>query len=145
MRKIFFIDNLNSIIDLYSDFLSLKGYKIAVATSVEDFMKRHYTFNPDLIIYDTDMPRKESSKFSDFISTFPSHLSTPVLFLTGFINESKLRNFKNIENSSFLSKNSSNVQVLKRIIMLMDKDKDSSELQIAYGIHSIEQPTALNR
>ena len=144
MKKIFIIDNLSSIVEFYSDFLSLKGYKVAVATSVEDFKGRLNKFSPDLIIYDTDMPRQESNKFTSYILTFPDLVSTPILFLTGFINESKLKSFKEIGNSSFLGKDSSNSQVLNRVKRLMDSYTNSPDSQLAYSTHSVEQTAQLN-
>ena len=144
MKKIFIIDNLSSIVEFYSDFLSLKGYKVAVATSVEDFKGRLNKFSPDLIIYDTDMPRQESNKFTSCILTFPDLVSTPILFLTGFINESKLKSFKEIGNSSFLGKDSSNSQVLNRVKRLMDSYTNSPDSQLAYSTHSVEQTAQLN-
>lgn len=144
MRKIFIIDNLHSIIDFYADFLSLKGYEIAVATSVEDFMKRHYQFHPDLIIYDTDMPAKESKEFIEMVSKFPDKFSIPVLFLTGFINESKLKNFESMGNCSFLSKDSSNGQVLNRIKRLMDGFRNKSDSKVMHNPRGIEQTSVIN-
>ena len=120
MKKIFIIDNLNSIIDFYTDFLTLKGYKITGAITASDCFKRLNRFNPDLIIFDTDMPDRESREFLRLISISPVRFTTPILFLTGFISESKLKYYENIGNCSFLSKESSNIQILSRIKRLVD-------------------------
>ena len=144
MKKIFIIDNLHSIIDFYADFLTLKGYEIAVATSVEEFMKSRNQFNPDLIIYDTDMPAKESKEFIEMISKSSDKFSIPVLFLTGFINESKLKNFENMGNCSFLSKDSSNGQILNRIKRLIDGFRNKSDSKVLQSSHGIEQTSPIN-
>lgn len=144
MKKIFIIDNLNSIVDYYSDFLRLKGYDIAVATSVEDFFERLNDFNPDLVIYDTDMPLQESKKFTKYVFTFSGLLPAPILFLTGFKNEEKLENFKIIRNSSFLSKDSSNSKILKSIKMLVDNFKNKLDSPLTNTAQNIEQSTIYN-
>ena len=144
MKKIFIIDNLNSIIDFYADFLGLKGYEIAAATSVKDFQDMLYEFNPDLIIYDTDMPNEESKELLKFLSTFPDSTSMPILFLTGFTNESKLKIFEDIRNCSFLSKDSSNGQVLNRIKRLMDNFNKISDSKIVYDPNGSEHTTIIS-
>ena len=77
MKKIFLIDNSDSIADFYRDFLGLKGYKIAVSVNVKDFSERLDSFDPDLVIFDTDMPRSESYKFSLLKSSNTRLISKP--------------------------------------------------------------------
>ena len=115
MKKIFLIDNVSSITDFYTDFLSLKGYKIAVSANVDDFSERMKDFDPDLVIFDTDMPRSEAYKFAVLKSSDAGLKYKPALLLTGFVNEAKLKGFENMENYEFLDKQSTNSQVLRRI------------------------------
>ena len=119
MKRIFLIDNVSSITDFYTDFLSLKGYSIAVAADVEEFANRIKDFDPDLVIFDTDMPRSEAYKFAVLKSSNTALKYKPALLLTGFVNEAKLKGFEKIENYEFIDKQSTNSQVLRRIEELL--------------------------
>jgi len=119
MKKIFLIDNVDSIADFYTDFLGLKGYKIAVSVNVEDFSERLDSFDPDLVIFDTDMPRSESYKFATLKSSNNRLNSKPALLLTGFINEAKIKGFEEMKNYEFIDKSSTNSQILRRIESLL--------------------------
>jgi len=126
VRKIFIIDNINSITDFFSDFLSLKGYKMAVADNVEDFSLRIDGFNPDLVIFDTDMPRSESYKFANLKTSNSRLIPIPTILLTGFVNEAKINGFEEIVNYEYLSKSSTNSQILKNIENLMEHSHPES-------------------
>ncbi len=119
MKKIFLIDNVDSIAEFYTDFLGLKGYKMAVSVNVEEFSERLDSFDPDLVIFDTDMPRSESYKFATLKSSNPGLKYKPTLLLTGFVNEAKIKGFEQIENYEFLDKRSTNSQILRRIESLL--------------------------
>ena len=119
MKKIFIIDNSDSISDFYTDFLGLKGYKIAVSVNVKDFSERLDSFDPDLVIFDTDMPRSECYKFAMLKSSNTCLISKPALLLTGFVNEAKFKDFEDIENYEFIDKSSTNSQILRRIESLL--------------------------
>ena len=143
MRKIFIIDNISSIIDFFSDFLSLKGYEIAVADNVEMFANNYKGFKPDLIIFDTDMPRSESYKFATLKASNPGLMDMPTLLLTGFVNEAKIKGFEFINNSEFLSKNSSNSQILRKIEDIIKNSHPESNA--VYGFQNLEQVSGLNQ
>lgn len=112
MKKIFLINSLSSIAELYKDYLILKGFSVEVAHNVGDFYKKLDDFDPDLVIFDTDMPVSESGKFVSLISSDDSLKKKPLLLLTGFINEEKIKGFENLESYEFLDKSSTKSQVL---------------------------------
>ena len=142
MRKIYIIDNISSIGDFFTDFLSLKGYHIAVANDVEMFARNYSGFNPDLIIFDTDMPRSESYKFASLKASKPCLMNMPTILLTGFVNEAKIKRFACINNSEFLSKNSSNCQILKKIENIIESPHpESNEV---YGFQDLGHMPGLN-
>ena len=62
------INNIESNIEFYSNLLSLKGYRITGATSVDDFLNKLSDIEPDLVIYDTDLPSREADKFIDLMT-----------------------------------------------------------------------------
>ena len=142
MKKIFIIDNISSIIDLFSDFLSLKGYQVAVADNVDLFSKQFQNFNPDLVIFDTDMPRSESYKFAKLKAIHPDIIDMPTILLTGFVNESKIKGFEYINNSEFLSKNSSNSQILKTIEGIIESPHPESNAVNQF--QNLERMSGLN-
>ena len=107
MNKIFLIEDLESVIDLYEDFFTLKGYELIVSKTAEEFDSKVSSSKPDLIIYDTDMPTQESDKFLQLKNSLPNLREIPLLLLTGFIDEGKINKFKNVNYTSFLNKDSS--------------------------------------
>lgn len=142
MKKIFLIDNVDSIADFFSDFLGLKGYKIAVSGNVEDFSKRLDSFNPDLVIFDTDMPRSESYKFAVLRSSNTKLISKPTLLLTGFVNEAKITGFDDLKNYDFIDKSSTNSQILRRIEDLLQYTHPESNG--FYGSRGLAEVPSLN-
>ena len=142
MRKIYIIDNISSIVDFFSDFLSLKGYQIAVANDVEMFARNYSGFNPDLIIFDTDMPRSESYKFASLKASNLGLMHLPTILLTGFVNEAKINGFAYINNSEFLSKNSSNSQILKKIENIIERSHPESKA--VYGFQNLGPAFSIN-
>ena len=128
MREIFIIDNIDSNIEFYSNLLTLKGYKITAASSVDEFFRKTYEIEPDLVIYDTDMPRNEADKFLRLMTKLSRFSATPVLFLTGFVSDIKISCFKNLRNSEFLSKDSPNKRVLDRVNFLMGRNGEDDGL-----------------
>ena len=95
---------------------------------MDDFFSKVYEIDPDLVIYDTDMPRNEADKFLILMTKFPRLSAIPVLFLTGFVSDTKISCFKNLRNSEFLSKDSPNKRVLDRINFLMGRNGEDDGL-----------------
>jgi len=142
MKKICIIENIDSIADFFSDYLSLKGYKIAISDNVEDFSLRFDGFNPDLVIFDTDMPRSESYKFANLKASNSRLMPIPTILLTGFVNEAKINGFEEIVNYEFLSKSGTNSQILRKIENLMEHSHPESNT--SYNSRNPAEVTSLN-
>jgi len=63
MKKILIIDDEKEIVDLLSDFLSQRGYAIAVAMDGEEGVRKFDTENPDIVLSDIKMPNKDGFQF----------------------------------------------------------------------------------
>lgn len=63
MNKILIIDDEKEIVSMLSEFLSQRGYAIATALDGEEGFKKFDTENPDLVLCDIKMPRKDGFQF----------------------------------------------------------------------------------
>ena len=133
MNKIIIVEDIKSVVDLYKDFLSLKGYEIVVSNTSEEFKIKTKFFQPELVIFDTDMPTNESQKFLEFIKNYKKLSDIPILLLTGFVDQKKIEKFRSIANAEFLNKNSSPRLVFKSIKKLIEFNKPSKSSSLSYS------------
>jgi len=63
MHKILIIDDEKEIVTMLSEFLSHRGYAVAKALDGEEGLKKFDTEDPDLVLCDIKMPRKDGFQF----------------------------------------------------------------------------------
>src|SRR3989338_415606 len=63
MQKILVIDDEIGAVDMIKDFLSSRGYAVISAFDGEEGLKKFDSENPDLIMLDIKMPRKDGFQF----------------------------------------------------------------------------------
>lgn len=63
MKKILLIDDEIEAVNLLSNFLTLRGYDIAVAFDGEEGLRKFDLEKPDIVLCDIKMPRKDGFQF----------------------------------------------------------------------------------
>jgi CheY-like chemotaxis protein len=81
MNKILIIDDEKEIVSMLSEFLSQRGYAIATAPDGEEGFKKFDTENPDLVLCDIKMPRKDGFQFLKEVRA--SRRWVPIIIISG--------------------------------------------------------------
>lgn len=63
MQKILIIDDEKDIVDMLSEFLGQRGYKISTAFDGEEGLKKFDSESPDIVMCDLRMPKKDGFEF----------------------------------------------------------------------------------
>jgi DNA-binding response OmpR family regulator len=80
--QILIVDDDKDILDITSDFLETKGYKVLQAGTGKEALKKTRTSKPSLILLDVMMPKMDGFWLCRVIKSDPKLQSIPVIFLT---------------------------------------------------------------
>jgi two-component system alkaline phosphatase synthesis response regulator PhoP len=93
--KILVVDDESEITEIVETFLTEAGYKVTVANSGNEAIKKAKEFKPDVILLDIMMPGTDGYDVCQQIKKDPHFANTPVIFLTGKDREDDMgRSFK---------------------------------------------------
>ncbi|MGH8016142.1 MAG: response regulator, partial [Candidatus Zixiibacteriota bacterium] len=93
--KILVVDDESEITEIVETFLTEAGYKVTVANSGSEAVKKAKQFKPDVILLDIMMPGTDGYAVCQQIKKEPEFANTPVIFLTGKDREEDMgRSFK---------------------------------------------------
>lgn len=92
MQRILIIDDEKDVVDMLSEFFIVRGYAVSRAYDGEDGIKKFDSDNPDIVICDIKMPRKDGFAFLKEIRSsrkwvpviIVSALSEPVDIMKGY-------------------------------------------------------------
>ncbi|MCX5678106.1 MAG: response regulator [Candidatus Omnitrophica bacterium] len=92
MQKILIIDDEKDIVDTLSDFFTARGYAVSKACDGEDGIKKFDSDNPDIVMCDIRMPKKDGFAFLEEIRSsrkwvpviIVSAISEPVNIMKGY-------------------------------------------------------------
>lgn len=107
MKDILFIEREKSNLDLYSYFLWIKDYKLVTAKNPDEGISKICFFDPNLIIFDVDIPLLETIRFLNFRRDHTRINTVPTLLLTSSTDDGKETLYKNVKNSHLIQKNCS--------------------------------------
>ena len=93
--KILVVDDEPEITEIVETFLTEAGYKVTIANTGSDAIKKAKEFKPDVILLDIMMPGTDGYAVCKKIKQEPEFANTPVIFLTGKDREDDMgRSFK---------------------------------------------------
>ncbi len=93
--KVLVVDDEPEITEIVESFLTDAGYKVSVANSGAEAIKRAKEFQPNVILLDIMMPGVDGYDVCQQIKKEPAFANTPVIFLTGKDREDDMgRSFK---------------------------------------------------
>ncbi|MBM4142960.1 MAG: response regulator [Lentisphaerae bacterium] len=101
-KTILLIDDDTSLLVTLSDFLTFEGYRVVMADSGEEGLKRLAHTRPDLIVLDMSMPGMGGVGFLKAISSADGKPKYPVLVLTARANMAEF--FANVDVDGFVAK-----------------------------------------
>lgn len=123
MKKILFVEDEKDLHEVMAEIFPSEHFRVVFAADGLDGLHKCKNEEFDFIIADYRMPKLDGAKFyrllRDFQLTAKANL-TPVLFLSGSIDELKALDMK-FDKVEFLEKPFSREDVLKKIISLKQK------------------------
>ena len=87
-KKILIADDEPDILEIIQYNLQKEGYEVATAKDGDEALVRAKSQNPDLIILDIMMPRKNGVEVCEILRSQPAFKSTLIIFLTALNDES---------------------------------------------------------
>src|SRR4051812_17196335 len=93
-EKILIVDDTTDLRELFADYLTMRGYKVAEAINGALGLELVETFQPDLILMDIVMPVMNGYEACTQIKQKPAFKDIPIIFLSSLTDtEDKLKGF----------------------------------------------------
>ncbi len=87
-RKVLIADDEPDILEILKYNLAKEGYQVVTAKDGDEAIEKAKMFNPDLIVLDIMMPKKNGVEVCEILRLLPAFKSTLILFLTALSDES---------------------------------------------------------
>lgn len=102
MQKILVVEDESDALGMLSDFFSSRGYTVATALDGEEGLKKFDSENPDVVICDIKMPRKDGFQFLQELRS--SRKWTPVIILSALIEPHNIMKGYSLEADYYITK-----------------------------------------
>ncbi len=86
-RKVLIADDEPDILEILKYNLAKEGYQVVTAKDGDEAIEKAKMFNPDLIVLDIMMPKKNGVEVCEILRLLPAFKSTLILFLTALSDE----------------------------------------------------------
>jgi two-component system alkaline phosphatase synthesis response regulator PhoP len=86
-RKVLIVDDEPDILEILKYNLVKEGYQVVTAKDGDEAIEKAKMFNPDLIVLDIMMPKKNGVEVCEILRLLPAFKSTLILFLTALSDE----------------------------------------------------------
>ena len=83
-KRILMIDDENFNIQIMKEYLESKGYEFFSAKDGDEGIKKAIETNPNLVIVDLIMPKKDGFEVCEVLRKLPETSGTPIILMTGF-------------------------------------------------------------
>ena len=80
--SILLVDDFEDALDIYSEYLTYRGFQVVVARNGEEAIAQARAHRPDVILLDIRMPGMTGIKAMQILRADPSFVDTPVVALT---------------------------------------------------------------
>ncbi len=102
MQKILVIDDEKDIVDLLSEFFTARGYAVSRACDGEDGLKKFDSDNPDIVMCDIKMPKKDGFAFLEEIRS--SRKWVPVIIVSAMSDPANIMKGYDFEADYYIAK-----------------------------------------
>lgn len=102
MKTVLVVDDEFEIREMLHDFLSLKGFKVMLASNGEEGLNLFKENSIDAVIMDLRMPKMDGIQCSREIKKIDPEF--PIIIITGHLNEDYKRDLKSISIKALLDK-----------------------------------------
>jgi two-component system alkaline phosphatase synthesis response regulator PhoP len=117
MTKLLIIDDEPDAVNMMKDFLAARGYQIAAAYDGEEGLRKFDSENPDLVICDIRMPKKDGFQFLQELRT--SRKWVPVIIITALSEPVNILKGYDFEADYYITKPINLPEVLKAVQIML--------------------------
>lgn len=139
--KILLADDNPAIRDIVSDILTDAGFSVITAEDGQDALDKIYKQNPDLLILDYEMPKKNGFEVVEDVRQHPGYLHTPIIIFTAVTDKDTKLKGLGLDIDDYLTKPADADEVVARVKLLLKRNKqkmDSNPLTRLPGNPSIQ-------
>jgi CheY-like chemotaxis protein/predicted regulator of Ras-like GTPase activity (Roadblock/LC7/MglB family) len=104
MSRILVVDDSLSVRKMVERALEMKGFEVLAASSGAEAMERIESATPDLVVCDVVMPDVDGYRICEFVRGHPMLSETPVLLISGIVNNAVLERAAQVRSSHVLRK-----------------------------------------
>jgi CheY-like chemotaxis protein/predicted regulator of Ras-like GTPase activity (Roadblock/LC7/MglB family) len=104
MSRVLVVDDSLSVRKMVERALELKGFEVLAASSGAEAMERIESATPDLVVCDVVMPDVDGYRICEFVRGHPMLSETPVLLISGIVNNAVLERAAQVRSSHVLRK-----------------------------------------
>ncbi len=104
MPRVLVVDDSLSVRKMVERALEMKGFEVLAAASGTEAMERLDSAMPDLVVCDVVMPDVDGYRICEFVRAHPTLSETPVLLISGIVNNAVLERAAQVRSSYVLRK-----------------------------------------
>src|SRR3989442_10633878 len=104
MPRVLVVDDSLSVRKMVERALEMKGFEVLAASSGAEAMERIESATPDLVVCDVVMPDVDGYRICEFVRAHPTLSETPVLLISGIVNNAVLERAAQVRSSYVLRK-----------------------------------------
>jgi CheY-like chemotaxis protein/predicted regulator of Ras-like GTPase activity (Roadblock/LC7/MglB family) len=104
MPRVLVVDDSLSVRKMVERALEMKGFEVLAASSGAEAMERIESATPDLVVCDVVMPDVDGYRICEFVRGHPMLSETPVLLISGIVNNAVLERAAQVRSSFVLRK-----------------------------------------
>jgi CheY-like chemotaxis protein len=104
MARVLVVDDSLSVRKMVERALEMRGFEVLAASSGTEAMERIDSAMPDLVVCDVVMPDVDGYRICEFVRAHPTLSETPVLLISGIVNNAVLERAAQVRSSHVLRK-----------------------------------------
>ena len=104
MARVLVVDDSLSVRKMVERALEMRGFEVLAASSGTEAMERIDSATPDLVVCDVVMPDVDGYRICEFVRAHPTLSETPVLLISGIVNNAVLERAAQVRSSHVLRK-----------------------------------------
>lgn len=112
MKKILLIEDDKLFVRIYKNTLKKEGFEITFLENGEKAVEQAQMFNPDLIMLDLVMPKKDGFETLQDLKAHPETKNIPVFVLSALESETDVKRIKELGARKYIFKSSNSLSVV---------------------------------
>ncbi len=123
-KKILIIEDDLTLRNVLAEFLEAEGFKVGVASDGEEGLEMIKSFNPDIVLLDIILPKKNGFEVLKEVRNYKEKLTTPFVLLTNLGSLDDIEKALELGATTYLVKGDYQVkEIVEKIKEILFKEK----------------------